>query len=416
MKFLANSLLILIASVVCLFLAEGALALLGYPPGPVRPVSHAPNISELRTSVEYRYQFNTNSQGLRYREVPLEPTPGTRRVLVLGDSYTEGWGVETPHRFTNRLERLFRAKGRPVEFINGGLAASSPADYARLLDKVGLKYQPDAVLICVFANDIVGSSDAVSPKQADASTPGIKGLVKRLLPRSYTLVDGVRRQWSEPRVIRTRDFIRDATTQARRRGVSEARIQAWQDSLPPDIVEVINSDGFHVQTIGMGLLEPEYWADSLQVDSPRNQRKWQNLALALDAIAQTTAREKIEVALVYLPVHFQYDPGTHSAEHASVQTGTVVRREWLQEVSEEERLLQAWAAQHKIPFMSLTQSFRSAIPSEELLDFPLDGHWTPAGHAVAASALGQWLQEDEVFRVIRSVNDEDGWRDLALTD
>jgi len=416
MKLLANTLLVLIASVACLFLAEGALAVLGHPSGPVRPVAHAPNLSELRSSVEYRYQFNTNSQGLRYREVPLEPAPGTRRVLVLGDSYTEGWGVETPQRFSNRLESFFRANGRPVEFINGGLAASSPADYARLLDNVGLKYQPDAVLICVFANDIVGSSDTLSPEQASAASPGIKGVVKRLLPRSYTLVDGVRQQWLEPHVIRTRDFIHDATTQARRRGVSEARIQAWQDSLPPEIVEVINSDGFHVKTIGIGLLEPEYWADSLQVDSPRDQRKWQNMVLALDAIAQTTARENIEVALVYLPVHFQYDPGTHSADHAAVQTGTVVRREWLQGVSEEERLLQAWAARHKVPFMSLTESFRSAIPSEELLDFPLDGHWTPAGHAVAAKALEQWLQEDRVFSVTSRVNDEEGWQDLALAN
>jgi lysophospholipase L1-like esterase len=397
MKTLINSLISLVASVVCLFLAEGLLALLGYPAGPVRPVSHAPNLSELRESIEYRYQFMTNSQGLAYREVPLARTPGTSRVLVLGDSYTEGWGVEMPDRFTNRLERHFADAGQSIEFINGGLAASSPTDYARLLDKVGLKYQPDAVLICVFTNDVYNSSDAENPDQSYAKAPGIKGVIKRTWPRSFTLADGVRQQWAEPQVTRTRDFIRDATTKARRMGFSEAHIQAWRDSLSPEIVAVVNTDRFHVETLAVGLLKPTYWEDSLELPNPKTERKWRNMVKSLDTIVDTATREDMEVALVYLPVHFQYDPGAVSADHVAIQTGTVVHAAWLQGPSEAEGRLQAWAETRQVPFTSLTEAFRAAIPAEEPLDFPLDGHWTAAGHAVAAEAMANWLQADRVF-------------------
>jgi len=415
MKFLVKSLLALAAPVVCLFLVEGALAFLDYPAGPVKPAAHTPNMSEVRESIEFRYEFATNSQGLRYREVPLERTPGTARILALGDAYTEGWGVDAPDRFTNRLERRFMADGRQVEIINGGLSTRTAKDFARLFREVGLKYQPDAVLISIFANDLI-ESDTSDAEQPYASSPGIKGRVKRLLPRSFTLVDGMRQQPAEPPVRRARDFISDVTAQARRRGMSQDSIQAWLDSLPPDIVAVINSDNFHVHTVSTGLLHPNFWADTIQLEASDSDRKWQNMAHALNAIADMAADEDIEVALVYQPVHFQYDPATHSADYLAVQTGTVVKREWLQETSEGELRLQTWAAERQIPFMSLTPTFRAAVPSAEPLDFAIDGHWTEAGHAVAADGLEQWLREDDVFSVTRGAANTARRPDVALAD
>src|SRR3981081_744447 len=50
-----------------------------------------------------------NSKGLREREIPYERTPSTLRILMLGDSFTEGWGVPVDQTFSKRIERLLAA-------------------------------------------------------------------------------------------------------------------------------------------------------------------------------------------------------------------------------------------------------------------------------------------------------------------
>lgn len=49
----------------------------------------------------------------------------------------------------------------------------------------------------------------------------------------------------------------------------------------------------------------------------------------------------------------------------------------------------------EVPYLDLTAALAAAIQSQPgtALYFPRDGHWTPAGHAVAAHALASWLPE-----------------------
>ena len=53
----------------------------------------------------------TNSKGLRDREIPYERTPGTLRVVVLGESGTFGWGVRPEQTYSKVLEGMFAEKG-----------------------------------------------------------------------------------------------------------------------------------------------------------------------------------------------------------------------------------------------------------------------------------------------------------------
>ncbi|MEM1203308.1 MAG: SGNH/GDSL hydrolase family protein [Acidobacteriota bacterium] len=45
-----------------------------------------------------------------------------------------------------------------------------------------------------------------------------------------------------------------------------------------------------------------------------------------------------------------------------------------------------------VPYLDLTEALDGAKGSGERLYFPLDGHWTPAGHGVAAEAVASWLR------------------------
>jgi hypothetical protein len=48
----------------------------------------------------------TNSMGHRDYEYPVIRRPGVPRIMMLGDSFIEGWGVPFDETITKRLERL----------------------------------------------------------------------------------------------------------------------------------------------------------------------------------------------------------------------------------------------------------------------------------------------------------------------
>ncbi len=96
----------------------------------------------------------TNAWGLRGTEVSTDTL--TRRVLVLGDSYTFGWGVDDTAGFVRRLETSLRRKfpGTPVECINGGIPGYSIYQQVRMLDYVRVRTEIHAVVATIsLAND-----------------------------------------------------------------------------------------------------------------------------------------------------------------------------------------------------------------------------------------------------------------------
>jgi lysophospholipase L1-like esterase len=99
-------------------------------------------------AVEQRY----NSQGHRGGEFPA-PRPGVRRVVIIGDSFNQGWGVEESHQYTVWLEHLLNASGHGRwQVLNASLHA---ADFPRLwfLFRKALQHDPDIVLYGMTMTD-----------------------------------------------------------------------------------------------------------------------------------------------------------------------------------------------------------------------------------------------------------------------
>jgi lysophospholipase L1-like esterase len=95
----------------------------------------------------------TNSRGLRDYEYRYERTPGTLRIVMLGDSFTEGWGVASPDTSSKRLERLFAKDGTKAEVINTGVGNWNTVQEVEYFLTEGFKYQPDIVVLNFTFND-----------------------------------------------------------------------------------------------------------------------------------------------------------------------------------------------------------------------------------------------------------------------
>jgi lysophospholipase L1-like esterase len=95
----------------------------------------------------------TNSHGLRDYEYRYERTPDTLRILMLGDSFTEGWGVSLADTFVKRVERLFAKDGTKAEVINTGVGNWNTIQEVEYFLTEGFKYRPDIVVLNFTFND-----------------------------------------------------------------------------------------------------------------------------------------------------------------------------------------------------------------------------------------------------------------------
>jgi acyl-CoA thioesterase-1 len=75
-----------------------------------------------------------------------------KRLVILGDSLTEGYGVAKDHAFPALVEKKLKAAGMDWKVINAGVSGSTSASAISRLDWL-LKSKPDAVLIALGGND-----------------------------------------------------------------------------------------------------------------------------------------------------------------------------------------------------------------------------------------------------------------------
>jgi hypothetical protein len=97
-----------------------------------------------------RSDYYTNSLGFRdksTRDLPLIPDSG--RLVLIGDSFTEGSGINYEHTFAGLIDTALSDKN--IEVLNAGVASYSPIIYWRkikyLIEDAGLKFDRLAVFL-----------------------------------------------------------------------------------------------------------------------------------------------------------------------------------------------------------------------------------------------------------------------------
>jgi lysophospholipase L1-like esterase len=102
----------------------------------------------------FDYRGRSNSLGYRDSDHPLRKSPGTYRIVVLGDSIAAGLKVlENDRIFPVILERDLRARGLPVEVINFGVSGYNTRQEVETFKEKGLPFEPDLVLLGYCLND-----------------------------------------------------------------------------------------------------------------------------------------------------------------------------------------------------------------------------------------------------------------------
>lgn len=171
--------------------SPGSRAPLPYRPDPELGHVHAPHFDGFFAHPEYdRPHLRTNGDGFRGEEWPAELAPGERRILVLGDSTTVGFGLEEDATIPARLAAELAGGTRPVRVFNAGVAAYGPCHEEKLLARLAPRLQPAIVVVIVYdGNDVDDCATFASqPSIAPFALEPVRSLFDRAYWQRYSVL------------------------------------------------------------------------------------------------------------------------------------------------------------------------------------------------------------------------------------
>lgn len=103
-----------------------------------------------------------NRFGFRDRDFSIKPNPARKRILVVGDSITEGQGASAQETIPARLAKIM---GSSAEVLNLGVIAATLDNVTQLACDATTLLDPKLVILVLYANDLpaMGPGVMVSP-------------------------------------------------------------------------------------------------------------------------------------------------------------------------------------------------------------------------------------------------------------
>jgi hypothetical protein len=285
----------------------------------------------VRPGLNY-YGFRLNSGGYHDLEFHRERTPGVKRVVALGDSFAFG-AVPYAGNFLTLLEGELNAAGIPTEVYNLGVPALHTGDYLGLLEREGLSYQPDVVLVAVFlGNDLMERARTIRELSESYLVAWVKSL-HQYFPKYWTALAGQGAYCDDCPSMTAEAYLALERTRGRICRTDFAPLPAW-------------------------------------------------VALAAGDLQRMKARcdrQGVRLLVALLPDEVQTNPALRAEAFAEVDPALV-------DVMRPNRALTAALDAAGIPQRDLTPAFAAAGATERLY-IPRDSHWDLRGNRLAAEAL-----------------------------
>lgn len=113
----------------------------------------------------------TNAHGQRDKERNYHKPDGVKRVLLLGDSVVEGYGLRESETISQQLEALH--PDGSTEVLNFGVSAYCTLAEIELLEVKGLRFDPDIVVLVFVENDFDNFNREAFPLEGTIDRPQV---------------------------------------------------------------------------------------------------------------------------------------------------------------------------------------------------------------------------------------------------
>lgn len=315
-----------------------------------------------------------NRLGFRDVDHTVEKPPGTFRIVVIGDSFTESEGVNLEDTYWKRLEAALNERSGPrVEVISLGVSDFGTYQEAITLERYGLAYQPNLVIHQIFAlNDIANNSFEYAGLNATMNDPYRPYVVERdghLVPVYLQPV----RQTLRNLLVSFRFLEYLGNVAAYGTNDIYAMLTAYDEALNE-----------RIRAAGMPLRAEldTYVEEDRQM--PRTRRAWRVTEMLCQRIVGTCRRHGVGLAVVAMP--FESFVG-HFKEVFAQQDPPLLAG------SAEARLARLYA-RLGVPFLDMWKIFDE---DEESFHPALGGHLNVKAHGVVAEHLLELLDRNELL-------------------
>lgn len=333
-----------------------------FTPSDELPYRLRPNFSGRLAQGEFDTRIRINNLGYRGDDFPAAKGDAFR-VLIAGDSFTFGWGVNDAEAYPATLQARLAAAmpERHPQVINAGFAACySPDTYYLYLKREGLQLAPDVIVIGLYiGNDL----DNPAASENEWTAVDNEGLPLRIQNRETHVVGNV----YMPRYVPFRYRV----PVLNRLHLFQAIADAWWE-LKPRLTSLTTATVVHAQG------EPETAVPYIYRTSYA-ERTNEVLARVKTLLKASKARADgagIPLYVMLIPEDLQMNPSAFDGLPA--------------EIDKPQRLLKEFFDAAGIRHLDLLPWLRERAAGRPIY-FPGDRHWNALGHALAAERLADFL-------------------------
>lgn len=348
-----------------------------------------------------------NSLGFRGPETQKKKS--VPRVIVYGDSFAVGEYSFVERSFSGQLEaRLSELAHSRVEVLNAGIVGFGPDQVALRMQRDLPLYEPDLVVLAVFAGndfgDLIrnklfridesgqlqrGRPSPVDDLAREVDLSGIKSLaLGRLVVKASRSIPRRLADWQKEPAEPQRgeqEFGASAPDFFEIQLAIAEREYAEYQSMPDRVTNLFN-DGYDADV-------------ALVPNSTAARYKRALMTAVLGLIARTAAGYDVGLIAVLIPSPHDLIEGYEGA--------TVNRRRWpdYHPGNLSDALVEA-SRRNRIPYVDLQGLFVLADPAS--LYFRGDNHWNESGQALAARLVAAAVSEAELLSAARGASAEAG--------
>jgi lysophospholipase L1-like esterase len=291
------------------------------------------NGSGRHVTAEYDVTERFDAEGLRGPGFSVPKPPGRKRILLLGDSFVEGYTVA----FEDTVGEVI-ARETGVEVVNGGTGGYSTDQELLFFERDGRRYEPDVTILFFYVNDVWFNAQdrywrGAKPRFRVADDGGLELVRRTLPPPKFRRTAGA---WFEKHSY----LIRLVRTVAR-------NLEDHEATAPPFRVYRKNR-------------------------APEIDAAWRLTERLLEEVARRVRATGSAFVLVLVPPIFRVHDDAPRPEGDDF--GRI------------ERDLHAVCARLDVPFLDPRPALRA---SGERVYFPVDRHWNETGHRI----VGRFVAE-----------------------
>jgi hypothetical protein len=320
-------------------------------------------------------RLRTNPLGFRDVDHELAKPAGTRRLLVLGDSFTAATQIALERSYPRVLQSLLHERSTdPWEVISFAVNGWGTAQEWLALQRYGLGHAPDVVLLQFFPNDVC--NNALAASDFCAFHDGMRPYLEREGERW-------RVAWKEP--VRRRLRLHSAAYRLLERGLDELRLR-WRAGDPgrlagSDQVRLLSSERAEELQSEFGIgMHPFFYVYAEEGDQiPAVAAGWRATERLIEGMAGELRAEGVSFALVVMPYEGAVDPAAWEARWSGDPRPPVPLLR-----DHPERVLARLSRRLRIPALLLLDRFER--DREVVLPYR-NYHLNVGGHRVAAEEI-----------------------------